>query len=163
MKQEQHSQPPVNVLPNHTLFDKIRQWIFPQSEVVTWKVGTRLTLLVIGTQGLSLALLFLIINTIVLVQDHTISHSPEGDNYEILSDNSTLQTTKGALLVLGFQDNTSIQQVQNLFEKHQLNFINGPNPAGLYTVQNQSKQSQTLLRTKLQSEGQIISFIKTAN
>jgi hypothetical protein len=131
---------------------KIKQWISPHPEVAAWKTGTRFTLLIIAAQSASFLLFFLIINTIVLVQDHTTTVG-----------HPTVVVTTETPLLLKFQDNTSIQQVQSLFEKHQLNFINGPNAAGLYTVKNQSKQSQTLLRTKLQSEDQIISFIKTAN
>jgi hypothetical protein len=119
--------------------------------------------LVIATQGASLALLFLIINTLVLVQEHTVSNSAKGSDYAVSSENSVLSASTAAPFLLKFQDNTSIQQVQNLFTKHQLNFINGPNAAGLYTVQNQSKQSQALLITTLQSEDKIIRFIKTAH
>ena len=124
--------------------NKIKYFLFPTPEIGLWKAGASLALLVISVQsGL-------------LVHNHL---SNTNIQYDTLSGENTIVESEENILLVSFQEKATMQQVHAVLIKHQLNFIQGPDPAGLYLIRIPNNMDQATLIKILESEHHIIRFI----
>ena len=124
----------------------IKHYLFPSAEIGLWKAGA------------SLALLVITIQSGLLVQNHL---SNTDIQYETLSGENSLEAQENNTLLVSFQKEATMQQVDTLLNQYQLSFIQGPDPAGLYLVNIAGNMDQSTLIKILAAETHIIRFIET--